>query len=41
MYRKISPAVKSGAVIYAGKITPDFHGTRILNFSDTYKLLND
>ncbi len=40
-YRKISPSVKSGAVVYAGKITPDFHGTRILNFTDTSKLFSD
>ena len=40
-YRKIAPAVKPGAVVYAGKITPDFHGTKILNFADTADLLDD
>ena len=39
-YRRTFPAVKPGAVIYSGKITPDFHGTKILNFADTCKLFN-
>lgn len=40
-YRKISPSVKSGAVVYAGELTPSSDGVRIINFADTFKLFND